>query len=228
MRKTILFFCLLLSLSCSNNSKEATDILSEEQTCDSLNRTCLNNPNEDPNNLNEEQTCDSNKESIEEWYVSMNKSNCNSKNTKGQNHGMCQRQTNDIYFEYGIYKNGKKNGIFRCYSMEDSIKYLYSVSVYKDDVEVGPIFFFYPNGVCRYSVDSISSAKRFLSLAYDNMKNLAQEGYFTFYDESGKIIKEGWCLFYGNMEDDSVQEVGTWLFYNSDGEVEKKFIYIRS
>lgn len=221
MKKTILFFFFLSCLSCSNSSKEASDTLSDVQTYDSLKMPDPKNPNEDTDILNEEQTCYSKKETIEESYEYMNINNCNQKNTNGQDHGICQHQINDIYFEYGIFKNGKKNGIFRCYSIEDSIKYLYSVSVYKDDVEVGPTFFFYPNGVCRYSVDSISSSKRFLSLAYENMKNQAQEGYFTFYDESGRIKKEGWCLFYGNMEDDSVQEVGTWLFYNSNGEVVK-------
>lgn len=141
----------------------------------------------------------------------------NMQNRNGDRHGAWLDTIAEKYIEVGIYKNGKKDGLFRWMSCENGVLSLYSSSVYKNGEEVGPAYYFYPNGSCMYSVDSISMAKKFISLAYEDMRNSAREGYYTFYDELGRIQKEGWCIFYDNMDDDLVQEVGNWIVYDTSG-----------
>jgi len=126
---------------------------------------------------------------------------------------------------FGFYKQGKKEGIFRSYDLIDvNNRYLSNITVYKNDKEIGPSQFFEKDGLPSMIVDQISSVIRFKHQANLLGYNIndCNEGYVRIFNKDGSLEREGWMIFFDDMESDEVQEVGTWKIYEKNGHIERK------
>ncbi len=130
---------------------------------------------------------------------------------------------------FKFYKNGKANGLARCYIKSNFEEYyLFAVGQYENDDEIGQWQFFYPDGKIYLIADSLSKNVRFLNEAirfgYCNPESTRQY-YAIDYDTLGYRFAEGWSFYMGGTMGDIVvdgKEVGTYKIYNKDGSVTTK------
>lgn len=126
--------------------------------------------------------------------------------------------------EYGVrfcfYENGEKNGLTHYYSRNGKHHQyiLDELGCFEHGRPARQWLYYYDNGMISTVLTRISKNQDFLEEArkayYDPESTL--QGYVIKYDPDGKLLSEGWCIFYSDCMKDGAG-VGIWKCYRPQG-----------
>lgn len=129
----------------------------------------------------------------------------------------CETHENDIWVCF--YENGEKNGLAQRYARYGKNQYFLSAfGCFEHDRPAQQWQYYHANGMISTVITEISENHEFMEeaeKAYRNPESTLQ-GYVINYNREGKIISEGWCIFYSDCMKDGAG-VGIWKCYRPEG-----------
>lgn len=121
--------------------------------------------------------------------------------------------------EITTFKDGKLSGpsLYIHKRDSDNVCYIAVQLFYQDNVLHGSNIEFYPNGIIKNLVVNISPNTDF----FEVINTFPFQSYCYEFYETGKIKGEGWGLIEEDIMMGNSIRVGTWKYYDSNGDVKE-------
>jgi antitoxin component YwqK of YwqJK toxin-antitoxin module len=141
----------------------------------------------------------------------------NQLNEKGQKTGLWKEDTNNYWRTETYYQNGKKNGLFKSFSI--SRGELSCFGEYKNDIITGTWYYFGDFGHLTTIQKNFKKNDKPIPAEHRAQGVCPYQCYCINYYPNGAIKSEGILLYVEDPESDLTFEYGEWKYYADTGEL---------